>query len=81
MKDKASGSIYAMKAIKKDRVVQVDFSQLPPPSSGRSTNVRVCQSKKSKLAQTERNIMQKLRHPFIMALHYAFQSKSNPSKT
>jgi serine/threonine protein kinase len=55
VKDKRSGAIYAMKAIKKDRVVQ---------------------SKKSKLAQTERNIMQKLRHPFIMALHYAFQSKS-----
>jgi serine/threonine protein kinase len=36
------------------------------------------QSKKAKLAQTERNIMQKLKHPFIMSIYYAFQTQSAP---
>eukprot|EP00288_Rhodomonas_lens_P017554 CAMPEP_0177697838 /NCGR_PEP_ID=MMETSP0484_2-20121128/4726_1 /TAXON_ID=354590 /ORGANISM="Rhodomonas lens, Strain RHODO" /LENGTH=531 /DNA_ID=CAMNT_0019208901 /DNA_START=107 /DNA_END=1699 /DNA_ORIENTATION=+ len=35
----------------------------------------VVKNKKVRHTQTERNIMQKIAHPFVMRLHYAFQNK------
>ncbi|TGZ74083.1 hypothetical protein CRM22_001136 [Opisthorchis felineus] len=54
---KDKGKLYAMKVLKKARLV--------------------CNEKDKAHTVSERNILQMLRHPFLVRLHYAFQNHSN----
>ena len=66
MRKKDNGKIYAMKVLNKKNIIEVRFRLLVARSRSQRSEIEH--------TKTEKDILQKLVHPFLVNLYFSFQS-------